>query len=207
MYRTLIASAAVIVLTLWWTLDRTPRTQGGQYHRKAHKATNQKLEILLAQDALIRFKQAPKQYDEQGKPFTPSAAQLQELKGDPKLPGYQATFDALKAGQLVEVRLARPKKAQAMNVGDKPQWKTLATITARVAHSDRDRPGDVTGKGKAEADTKAGDKLIIEPNLATLLQSGLKVSQGPQHLTLGNDIYATRVMILADGQPDKQKGK
>ena len=37
-------------------------------------------------------------------------AELKELKGkDADLPGYEATPDALKAGQMLKVTLARPK--------------------------------------------------------------------------------------------------
>jgi hypothetical protein len=205
MYHRVIAVGAMILLAFCWALDVTPYTQAGQLHRKPRNTTNQMLEIPLAEDAIIRFKKAPKQYDDKGKAITPTEAQLKELKGDPKLPGYKADYDDLKLGQTVEVRVARPKKTKNSTEGEKAQWVTLTTITARIAHSGRRRPGGANAEANGKAETNTGDKLVLEANITALTQAGLKVSQGQQNLTLGDDIYATRVMIAADVQSDKQK--
>jgi hypothetical protein len=210
MYRRVIAIGSMILLVSCWALDMTPSMQAAQPHRKPPNTKNQKLEIPLTEDALIRFKKAPKQYDDKGKPIAPTEAQLKELKGDPKVPGYKAEFADLKQGQILEVRLGRPKKTTNGAGGEKPQWKTLTTITGRLARSNRRQPGAAKAAAKGQADTEPGlktsEKLILETNIAALMQSGLEVSQGGQNLTLGNDIYAIRVMIVADVQPDKQKG-
>jgi hypothetical protein len=161
--------------------------------------TPQNLEISLADDAVIRFKKPPKQYDDNGKPISPTEAQLKELKGDPKLPGYKAEFSDLKPGQVLEIRLSRLKKPTNNGSGIKLRWKSVATITARVARSNDRRRG--------KADTQASQKLVLEPDTSALIDAGLTVSRGERNSTLDGDIYATRIMIVSDVQPDTHKGK
>ena len=69
-------------------------------------ATQRKVEVSLADEAVIRFKKAPKQFDDKGKPVTPTAEQLQAMKGDPKLPGYAALTAATKHSITVALDLS-----------------------------------------------------------------------------------------------------
>lgn len=71
---------------------------------------HQRLELQAADDMKVRTMILPLEYDDKGKPKKLTQKELKELKGpDAKLPGYAATFDDLKAEQIVEVYLARPK--------------------------------------------------------------------------------------------------
>jgi hypothetical protein len=195
MNRKVIVVASILSASCWAAAIQA------QPPRRFRPAVHQMLEVSLAEDVLIRYKKAPTQYDANGKPVTPTQAQLKDLKGDPALPGYRAEFDDLKPGQLLEIRLGRPKKSANNAQGDKTQWKTLTTITARVARSNDQSDAD------AKPGAKKAEKIVLEANLGDLAQAGLKVSPGPRNLTLGDDVYATRVMIVADAQPQKPSGK
>ena len=197
--RVIAFSALILVSCLALTL--TQAVQAVQLQRKPRNQTPQNLEIPLADDAVIRFKKPPKQYDDNGKQITPTEAQLKELKGDPKLPGYKAEISDLKPGQVLEVRLSRPKKTTSNGLGDKPPWKTVATITARVARSNDRR------RGGGMADTQTSQKLTLEPDTSALIDAGLTVTRAQRSLTLDSDIYATRVMIVTDVQTDTRKGR
>jgi hypothetical protein len=172
-------------------------------------ATQHKVEINLADDAIIRFKKAPRQFDDKGKSVTPTAEQLQAMKGDPKLPGYAAELSDLKAGQIVKLSLGRrkkPKGEKATEAGtdkkpDKPTWTSLAEITGRLVKIEGlDAP---KGKGKkgAERTRDVEPKLILGIDAVAFARVGRKVSGGK--VALGEDVFATQVMILADSEPEK----
>jgi hypothetical protein len=82
------------------------------------------IELQPTDDMKVRTFQLPPDFDEKGRPKKYSAKELKELKGpDPKLPGYTADFDSLKADQIVKVFLARKKGAKASPRPQAPRKK------------------------------------------------------------------------------------
>jgi hypothetical protein len=67
-------------------------------------------ELTPGPDMKVRVLQLPLDFDEKGKPKKYTAKELKELKGDPKLPGYTAEPDSLRANQTVLVYLVGKKK-------------------------------------------------------------------------------------------------
>lgn len=69
------------------------------------------LKIPVAEDVKVRWLNPQNVVDEKtGKDRRPNAKELKEMKGsDPKLPGYNATFDDLKPNQIVTVYLGKKK--------------------------------------------------------------------------------------------------
>jgi hypothetical protein len=68
------------------------------------------VDLTPAEDMIVRTNFVPVEFDEKGKPRKRTQKELKELKGDPKLPGYQADASALKRGQEVTCYLETPKK-------------------------------------------------------------------------------------------------
>jgi hypothetical protein len=83
--------------------------------------------IQLAPEASIRVSWAPVEYDDMGNLKKFSAAELKELKGNAKLPGYKADLTALRAGQEATIRLAKVKDDEADT--EKHLRATLVLIT------------------------------------------------------------------------------
>jgi hypothetical protein len=69
-------------------------------------------------DAKVRRQDPPAQYDEKGNPKQYTQQELKQLKGDGKLPGYEADWDSLKVGQMVKVTFGKEKKADNANNKD-----------------------------------------------------------------------------------------
>lgn len=63
--------------------------------------------IRAAENMKVRTQSPPIEYDDKGNLKRWTAKQLTALKGNSKLPGYPADFDALKAGQVVTVYFAK----------------------------------------------------------------------------------------------------
>jgi hypothetical protein len=92
--------------------------------KNAYKVVNQHKDFDLESgpDVVVRRLEPPVEYDDKGNAKKRTAAELKELKGkNPDLPGYNATFDDLRIGQVVRVTLARPKADK-----DKPKDKDAA---------------------------------------------------------------------------------
>lgn len=71
-------------------------------------------EVQAIDDVQVRISRPRPQFDDKGelkRKF--SKAELKELKGDPKLPGYQAAFGDLSTEQVVRVTLVRKADAPA----------------------------------------------------------------------------------------------
>jgi hypothetical protein len=69
-------------------------------------------DLEATSDVKVRFRSPPVEYDDKGHLKEYTAKELKALKGkDPKLPGYQGTWDQLTEGQTVKLYFkARPKK-------------------------------------------------------------------------------------------------
>jgi hypothetical protein len=67
------------------------------------------IEFVADDNMKIRTLHLPLEYDEKGKPRRLTQKEINERKGsDPRLRGYEADFDNLKAGQTVEVQYEKP---------------------------------------------------------------------------------------------------
>jgi len=184
---------------------------GGQRIRAA--VSHPELEIRVADDLVVRFKKAPRQFDDKGKPITPTHEQLQALKGDPKLPGYAADYADLKAGQIVQIRLGKRKlprdaKATEAEAARKPIWTSLGEITGRVVKVEGLNDPAAQGKGKKAQQAGAVEqKVVIEVDAVALVRAGHKLSGGQGKESLGEDTYATRIMIVSDADAEKAPAK
>jgi hypothetical protein len=109
--------------------------------------------IRLADDAIVRWQQAPMQFDAKGKPIKPTAEQMKALKGDSNQPGHAAEVSDLKAGQIVKVYLGKRRLPKGQTTGEagaekKVHWTAFGDITGRVVGLPGDRP---TSKGNGKA--------------------------------------------------------
>jgi len=66
----------------------------------------------LTSDANIRILHLPPLLDENGKKVPRTPEELQKLKGNSNLPGYQAEFSDLKPNQIVTVQLVKLRGAK-----------------------------------------------------------------------------------------------
>jgi len=179
-------------------------------------ATKSNLEIQVADEVVVRVKNAPRQFDEKGKPINPTAAQLKELKGDPKLPGYNADFSDLKNGQIVTIYLGRRKRVKESNTTDKDKaksvekthWTPIGQLTGRLVKVAG--PNVADGKGKAKKNDElardATAKLTIEIDSVALARAGQR-TPGASKATLGQDMSATMVEIVVDSGADKDSAR
>ena len=89
------------------------------------------LELPVHDDVQVRLAQPPAQFDDKGKPKKYTKKELDELRGsDKKLPGYTASLEDLKPGQMVKVMLVR--KAGTPKVSKKddipPEYKPQVNL-------------------------------------------------------------------------------
>lgn len=93
------------------------------YHRlrmfHLHLRT-QSVELALDADSRVRVLRQPLAFDAKGKPRKYTAAELAELKGPDKLPGYTADFDAITPGQFIEVRVSPADLVKPTGKENKP---------------------------------------------------------------------------------------
>ena len=73
------------------------------------------IEVRAGTGMKVRTKFFPMEYDSKGNLKRPTPKEIAAMKGTSKLPGFPAQFDALKAGQIVDLYLAKvpaaPKKS------------------------------------------------------------------------------------------------
>jgi hypothetical protein len=82
------------------------QTKAGLY---SVEITKTKVELHAVEDMKVRTASPPVELGDNGKPKRYTAKELKALRGNSKLPGYQADFDSLRANQVVRVYLAGPK--------------------------------------------------------------------------------------------------
>jgi hypothetical protein len=105
------------------------RMQVNQANLFRVKEMKKDVEVVAADDLKVRTLNPPVQYDEKGFPKKYTKDELKELKGDSKLPGYTADFDAVQQGQVVVAYLAQKKGDK--EGGDKP-LVTVLVIASEV---------------------------------------------------------------------------
>jgi hypothetical protein len=82
-----------------------PAGRGG---RPKTQVTN--FELDADDEVIVRVLTPPLKFDEKGKPQKYTSQELQELKGpDPNLPGYTSSFDSVKRGSLVQIKVGPPR--------------------------------------------------------------------------------------------------
>jgi hypothetical protein len=109
-------------------------------------------ELIVADDCRFRSLQLPETVDENGKIKKPSPDEIRKLKGsDPKLPGYTVDFDALSAGQQIEVTVSKLKENSATKKKDKTATAEKEPVVATlivIQKDDRAQPPGNKGSGK-----------------------------------------------------------
>jgi len=65
------------------------------------------VEVRAGTGMKVRTKFFPMEYDSKGNLKRPTPKEISAMKGNSKLPGFPAQFDALKAGQIVDLYLAK----------------------------------------------------------------------------------------------------
>jgi hypothetical protein len=81
--------------------------------QQAYKQASKDFDLQAVDAIKVRVAQLPTILDEDtGKPKKLTKDQIKELKGDPKLPGYNAEFNQLRVDQTVTVYLAKKAKTK-----------------------------------------------------------------------------------------------
>jgi hypothetical protein len=91
----------------------------------------QDVELTVIDDVVVRTAKPRENFDEKGKIKRYTRAELKELKGDPKLPGYKAEFGDVATDQVVQVTLVKKKAAPAPKPVAKPKPKPKAKGKAK----------------------------------------------------------------------------
>jgi hypothetical protein len=72
-------------------------------------SVQKEVEWTAADEVKVRMKYPPPKFDDKGRPKRYTTKELQELRGNDRLPGFPAEFSDIKAGQIVEVTLLQSK--------------------------------------------------------------------------------------------------
>jgi hypothetical protein len=120
------------------------------------------LDIVASEDVQVRVKEPPTSFDEKGNIIKPTAEELKKLKGDPNLPGYLASFEALRPGQIVTVALARKASATGIDLTlpPPPSEKKPDPKKGKTTAKDRTPPPDKT---TVKDKTPSKDKTAAKP--------------------------------------------
>jgi hypothetical protein len=106
------------------------------------------VEVEALDDVVVRTARPKADFDDKGRPKKLTKAQLKELRGDPKEPGYnlgyKAEFGDVAADQIVKVQLVR-KKGEAPAAKAKPKLKAKPKGKKAKAKDDEIGPADVLG--------------------------------------------------------------
>jgi hypothetical protein len=88
-----------------------------------YEKKSKELEFQAIEDVVVRTAKPREAFDEKGKIKKFTKAELKELKGDPKLPGYKAEFGDLTADQIVKLTIVRKKGEPAPKARPKKKGK------------------------------------------------------------------------------------
>jgi hypothetical protein len=70
---------------------------------------SQDIELEALDDVVVRMARPREEFDDKGKVKKLTKAELKELKGDPKEPGYKAEFSDVSTEQIIQVQLVKKK--------------------------------------------------------------------------------------------------
>jgi len=87
-------------------------TTGGSRSMPRAKGSHQDYVFDLTSDAKIRIMHLPPLLDDNGKKVSRTPEELQKLKGNSALPGYQAEIGDVKPKQIVKVQLVKLRSAK-----------------------------------------------------------------------------------------------
>lgn len=89
--------------------------QMAQHQRNLYttETRTETVEVEATDSVVVRTAKPKAQFDEKGKVKRLTRAELKELKGDPKLPGYQAEWGDITSDAIVQVTLVRKKTTGA----------------------------------------------------------------------------------------------
>jgi hypothetical protein len=72
------------------------------------------VEVQAIDDVVVRLSYPKPDFDDKGRPKKYTKAELKELKGDSKLPGYKAEFGDVQTDQIVSLTIVRRKGVSAV---------------------------------------------------------------------------------------------
>lgn len=96
-------------------LQRDMAVSMGRLQAGTIKYQGQEIRLRAAENIRVRTASFPAEYDDKGRLKRPTKEELKELKGPENLPGWTAEFESLRAGQYVQVFLARNQANPAPN--------------------------------------------------------------------------------------------
>ncbi len=215
--------AGLAVLMLWQTRSSAQSRRGrGALRGFSTNVVSKDLELRFDVDVKARSKKPPMFFDDKGRPRKPTDQELQELRGSDHLPGYQASFSDLHAGQVVKVFLSRKKLPRTDGANDgadaktaktsdeaKPSWKKLGDLTGVLVkvNGPDDKPARADEKRNKKADTAMTLVLRVEglqPGRRRILGVSLGEVKNGHATPVGDDVYVRVVEILVDAPEDKK---
>jgi hypothetical protein len=122
----------------------TTQGSGGRRSMPRTKETHQDYVFDLTSDAKIRMLHLPPLTDENGKKVNRTPEELQKLKGNSTLPGYQAEISDLKPNQVVTIYLGKLRGAKGDDA--KKSYVTRVTIVSEPESNPNLKPPDKKGK-------------------------------------------------------------
>src|SRR5262249_32606139 len=126
-----------------------PAFSGGKQSQQSQQLKlsthNDKIDIQLDDEVQVRTLYLPPVYDDKGKERQYTYAERQKLKGNSRQPGYQADYDSLMVGQIVNVSLAQKARDSKKQIGHankavvtigKTKWIPLGELGGMVTKLD-----------------------------------------------------------------------
>jgi hypothetical protein len=115
-------------------------SSGGAPAHFTIKTEKKEFDLQSVEDVHVRIAKLPPQVDGKGKPKAYTDQELKERKGsDTALPGYTSSFEDLRAGQVVKIKLGRSKPAKAK---DEQSDDDHPKMTLIVISDSGDSPAD-----------------------------------------------------------------
>jgi hypothetical protein len=114
------------------------------------KPKYEKMQFVLHDDGLVRWKKLPPRTDDKGKRLPYSREEMAELRSPRGVPGYAADPADLKPGYAVELTLVRPKETPL----SKTVFQDLRVQYAVILTEDK----AATAGGKKDDEKKSDDK-------------------------------------------------
>lgn len=71
------------------------------------KEVNQKFAVQIAENASVRLLEVPPVFDDKGNVVKRTPAEMKELRGDTRLPGYKGEMGDIKMDQMIRISIAR----------------------------------------------------------------------------------------------------
>ena len=142
----------------------------------------QKVDFQVAENVKVRVKDLPEQFDDKGNIKKYTKDELAELKGkDKNLPGYESSIDALKPGQMVQVKLVVHKKPRPATSSSSSSASKDKDADKEIA-TDKDKPKE-PAKDKPKEPAKDKEEASVEHKLQVVTIVIVKDSDSTQAST------------------------